>query len=55
MAAGSHPAFTMTARQHELDAALRALERILSRAAIASDDRGVLEAALAVLERQSRG
>ncbi len=45
----------MTARQLELNEALMALERILSRAAVGPDERGVLEAALAVLERESRG
>ncbi len=44
-------AFDMTTRQLEIHEALRALERLLSRSSVDPADRGVIEAARAVLER----
>ena len=44
-------AFERTTRELEIHEALRALERLLSRASVDPANRGVLEAARAVLQR----
>ena len=50
----SRSAFAMTAHEHAVFEALLALQRLLSDGATDLHGRGILEAAIAVLERESQ-